>query len=272
MQCQEVRNQFADYLAGGLTEAVRGEVETHLGYCADCRLEAKELQATWMKLGSIAPEAPDSSRMRAKFDVMLEAYRQGLGHAPSSLSEGINVWIARWWPQQPLLQFGVAISLLIGGIFLGHNRPAAAPPNAEISQLRQELHDMRGMVALSLLQQQSASERLKGVSWSNQLDDPNSEILSALLDTLMHDPNVNVRLACIDALKKFGARQSVRQGVLQALSKQEFPLVQIALIDFVVEIQAKESIDTLRRLTRDTAVLEAVRKRAEWGIEQLMQG
>ena len=131
---------------------------------------------------------------------------------------------------------------------------------------------MRQMVALSLLQQQSASERLKGVSWSNQLDQPGAEVLSALLDTLMHDPNVNVRLAAIDALKKFGDRQTVRRGVLQALEEQDSPLVQIALIDLVVEIQAKESLDTLRKLTTNTALHEAVRKRAEWGIEQLSQG
>ena len=128
---------------------------------------------------------------------------------------------------------------------------------------------MRQMVALSLLQQQSASERLKGVSWSNQLDQPGAEVLSALLGTLMHDPNVNVRLASIDALKKFGETQWVRRGVLQALEEQASPLVQIALIDLVVEMQAKESVDTLRRLTKNTALHEAVRKRAEWGIERL---
>ena len=128
---------------------------------------------------------------------------------------------------------------------------------------------MRQMVALSLLQQQSASERLKGVSWSNQLDQPGAEVLSALLDTLMHDPNVNVRLASIDALKRFGATQSVRRGVLQALEEQESPLVQIALIDFMVKTNERESVETLRRLAQDPHVNETVRARAAWGLQQL---
>ena len=269
MQCKDVRNQFADYLTGTLTEPVRAEVEKHLGSCADCRREAEGLETIWMKLGSIPQQVADSGEMRAKFNVMIEAYEQGLEHAPPRLWETVNSWLARWWPQQPLLQFGLALALLAAGVFVGQNRPAIPPPNPEINQLRQELHSMRQMVALSLLQQQSASERLKGVSWSNQLDQPGAEVLSALLDTLMHDPNVNVRLASIDALKKFGETQSVRRGVLQALEEQESPLVQIALIDLVVEMQAKESVDTLRRLTKNTALHEAVRKRAEWGIERL---
>jgi hypothetical protein len=272
MQCKEVRNQFTDYLADTLAEPVRAEVEEHLGFCADCRQEVEGLEAIWMKLGSIPAERADSAEMRAKFDVMIEAYRQGLEHASPRLWDGMNAWVARWWPQQPLLQFGLALVVIVVGVFLGQSRPTIAPPSPEIGQLRQELHDMRQMVALSLLQQQSASERLRGVSWSNQLDQPGTEVLSALLDTLMHDPNVNVRLASIDALKRFGARQSVRRGVLQALEEQESPLVQIALIDLVVEIQAKESLDTLRKLTANTAVHEAVRKRAEWGIERLTQG
>jgi len=252
-----------------LTGSVRADVEKHLGSCPDCCHEAQGLEAIWMRLGSIPAETPDSAGMRAKFNVMIEAYEQGLEHAPSRFWETINSWVGRWWPQQPLLQFGLALALLAAGVFVGQNRPAIPPPNPEINQLRQELHSMRQMVALSLLQQQSASERLKGVSWSNQLDQPGAEVLSALLDTLMHDPNVNVRLASIDALKKFGETQSVRRGVLQALEEQASPLVQIALIDLVVEMQVKESVDTLRRLTKNTALHEAVRKRAEWGIERL---
>ena len=65
---------------------------------------------------------------------------------------------------------------------------------SEIAAMRSEMHDLREMVSLSLMQQQSASERLKGVSWTGQIDRPSSEVVSALLDALMHDPNVNVRL------------------------------------------------------------------------------
>jgi HEAT repeat protein len=85
----------------------------------------------------------------------------------------------------------------------------------------------------------------------------------------MHDSNVNVRLAAVDALKKFGESQIVHTGVLQALKKQDAPMVQVALIDYVVDTQDKESVGTLKELAQNSSINDAVRQRAEWGLEHL---
>ena len=144
--------------------------------------------------------------------------------------------------------------------------PAAAN---EIEELRSELHQTRQMVALSLLQQQSANDRLKGVSWSYQLQQPGREILAALLDTLMHDQNVNVRLAAVDALAQSARQPAVRQGILQALAQQDSPMVQIALIDLLVGLGEKNSVTTLRNLSANRNLDTAVRDRAEQGLVEL---
>jgi hypothetical protein len=164
------------------------------------------------------------------------------------------------------------VVLVAAGIGIGHrmSQPAAQPtPSTEIASLRGELHDLREMVTLSLMQQQSASERLKGVSWSGQIERPSSEVVSALLDALMHDPNVNVRLATIDALERLSSDDAVRRGALQAVDRQASPLVQMALIDFMVKTNERESAGTLRRLAGDPQVNEAVRTRAARGLQQL---
>src|SRR5579884_4011086 len=254
MQCNEIENVFTDYVDGTLAPPVRSEMEQHLKNCSQCSEELQALKGLWVSLGTISSAPPDSASMRARFDVMLDAYRQGLDHRPSqSWWNRVNASFARWWPQQPALQLGFAIALLAVGVAAGHQYRPVVPVNpavgsnpaqqAEFNQMRTELHDMRQMVAISLLQQQSASERLKGVSWSNQLEQPNSEVLNRLLDTLMDDPNVNVRLAVVDALRKFGESQIVHKGVLQALAKQDAPMVQVALIDYVVDTQDKESVN-----------------------------
>jgi HEAT repeat protein len=139
-------------------------------------------------------------------------------------------------------------------------RPPAA--DSQIAALRHELRDMRQMVTLSLLQQQSASERLKGVTWTQQIDQPGIEITTALLDVLMHDPNDNVRLRTIDALKQFAGLESVRHGAVEALPRQTSPLVQVALMDFVMEVTGRDAADAIRRLSSDPMVNEAVRARA----------
>ena len=56
---------------------------------------------------------------------------------------------------------------------------------------------MRQLVTLSLLQQQSAGDRLQGVNWSYRVEQPDTAVLAALLTTVNHDPNVNVRLAAV---------------------------------------------------------------------------
>jgi hypothetical protein len=172
---------------------------------------------------------------------------------------------------RPLLQAAAAAILVVVGIQVGRQTSPPAPTIAapDVTALRDEVRDLRQMVTLSLMQQQSVTERLKGVSWSSQLDQPGNEVVSALIDTLMRDANVNVRLASIDALKRFAEREVVRSAAVRALDTQTSPLVQMALIDFVVETQDREALESLRRLSHDDMANEAVRARASWGIDHL---
>lgn len=128
---------------------------------------------------------------------------------------------------------------------------------------------MRQMLTLSLLQQRSASERLKGVRWTEQLDEPDTEVVSALLDALAHDSSVNVRLGAVEALQRFGEQESVKRRVVSTLETQTSPLVQIALIDFALEAEGPASSSLLRRLSEDTALHETVRARAARGLQRV---
>lgn len=301
MRCEDIPAKSFDYLAGALGEAERREVESHLVSCSACRVEFDGLSQTWMKLGELPAMAPDSAAMRARFKTLLvesstpmpamsltdrpalkrlsdtvrefgdgdhqgiasETYQPGARFVRNTLGG----WIRRHAGIRPALQACVALLLVLVGIQVG--RQTVPPRSAEVHELSQEVGELRQMVILSLMQQQSAVERLKGVNWSNQLDRPSNDIVAALIDSLMHDPNVNVRMASIDALKRFAERENVKAATLQALSSQTSPLVQMALIDFMVETRDRGSIDEMRRLSSDHSVDQTVRSRAVWGIDQL---
>ena len=109
--------------------------------------------------------------------------------------------------------------------------------NTQMDQLRSEVTNMRQIVVLSLLQQQGASDRLKGVNWAIRYEQPDTEVLSALLYTVNHDPNINVRLSAVDALRTYSDSPVARRGMLQAISKQDSPMVQIALIDQLADLR-----------------------------------
>src|SRR5262245_11906269 len=119
MQCEEVREQFADYVIDQLREPTLSRVSQHLTACQECRNEADELKALWATLGSI-PAAEPGPELRSRFQMMLEAYNQGLVQAPGkSRWERLNSWLGDWWPQRPVLQLGLALGLLVLGIVVG---------------------------------------------------------------------------------------------------------------------------------------------------------
>jgi hypothetical protein len=274
MRCEDISAKSIDYLAGTLGEAERRELRNHLDSCPGCRTDLEGLSDTWSTLGELPAMEPNSTAMRARFNALLTASAGSTHKLERPVSDALprrgnhfTAWLRRYGGLRPALQTCAALLLVFIGIQLG--RQTVPSGSADVRELSREVGDLRQMVILSLMQQQSASERLKGVNWSNQIDRPSNDIVVALIDALMHDPNVNVRMASIDALKRFADRDTVRAATLEALNAQASPLVQMALIDFVVETRDRGAIDALRRLSRDRTVDPTVRARATWGIDHL---
>ena len=278
MNCERVKELFADYLVERLDETVRAEIDSHLTACASCREETRSLQAMWTKLASLPEEEP-SPALDARFHALLDAYRQGMKQAERDASRRVTPrdWLARLWPREPALQFALAMVLFAAGLLLGpsltpyrQNRAAGNEINDRaLAQLRDEVSGMKQLVTLSLLQQQSASDRLRGVEWSYRLAQPDEQVVSALLRALDSDPNVNVRLAAADALHQFGTDGTVRKGLLRSLAAQRSPLVQFELINLMVELKEKGSVPVLKELAQRPDLDPTVRERAEWGLQKL---
>ena len=242
----------------------RDRIERHLQECAPCAATYGDIARTLALVGNLeVPERDDRYGLE-----MWQRIRHDLPPQEQPWFMGLMAW-------HRFALAGAAAMVILAAFVAGlyWPRPGAASQEAlqatNLAEVRGELHQMREMLTLSLMQQQSATERLRGVSGSAQIDQPGNQIVGALLDTLMHDSNVNVRLACVDALRRFSRQDQVRQGTIQALNESAFPLVQIALIDYMVETKDKAAVDALRRLSEDSMANEAVRGRAVWGLQQL---
>src|SRR6202022_1868046 len=79
--------------------------------------------------------------VRPHFYQMLEAYQQGR----EERKVGRFQWLS-WWPQQPVMQFGLSAALLLVGLFTGHLWTVKDQKTAEVSQLRAEMDTMRQLV------------------------------------------------------------------------------------------------------------------------------
>ncbi|MBL8178440.1 MAG: HEAT repeat domain-containing protein [Bryobacterales bacterium] len=267
MNCDQAKERMVDRWIAGLDEAQRIELDRHIGTCPHCREEHETLLALWNGLGGLPVEEPGRA-MRAGFHRMLEAYRLGAASGQVARPSAWE-WLKDLWPRQPLVQFALAAAALVCGVLAGHLYTARGHDREQIAALNSEMRQMRQLAALSLLQQQSASDRLRGVSYSVRLQPADDEVLAALLAALNHDPNVNVRLAAFDALRQSGTRNPVRQGLREALRRQDSPLVQIALIDWAVEARDTASAAALRQLQREPELNPAVSSRLARALSQL---
>ena len=270
MNCDDVREQLPDYWTGAMDEAGRSAMQAHFLSCAACRAESETLGAIWKKLGAIPEEKP-SRALRARFEATLEAYVQGLRQAERgpSTREKLDKWLTGWWPREPVFQFGFAMAFLAIGLLVGYSLTRNSAGGDEVARLREEVAHTRQLVALSLLEEQSASERLKGVDWSYRIPQPDSQVLGALLNRVDYDQNVNVRLAALDALHSSASNEMVRRGLVQSLQRQTSPLVQIALIDLLVDIRDKDAANPLKSLAQEAGLNPEVRTRADWALGQL---
>lgn len=246
--CPTGERQLAAYLENRLAPRDRAAFSEHAASCPICQSELE----IWDQLGKLPAPTP-SAYFRQDFDAMLA--RQARTYAQP-------------WYNKPLIAWAAAAAFALGGFFAGSwvNTQRRQP---EISELRRELHNLRGMVATSLLQQQSAVERLRGVNYSVRLDNPDEDVVAALIQTLRSDSSVDVRLAATDALRKYSMRPTVRQSMAEALLLQDSPLVQLALIDTMVDLRERRAATTFTQLAARESTDPTVKSRLTKAIEEL---
>lgn len=252
MSCEEISSRLTELAV----EADRGpadgplppEVEEHLAACPTCRAEAQELGSLWRSL-ALLEAAPPEPELRERFDAVLAAYREGLAAAEApragegDRSGGWRRWLSSLLSPGrpgPVLAYGLLVLLV--GLGLGFVMARGGGPlgglgsdgRGELRALRGEVRALNEVVTLSLLEAPSATERLQGVSYGSRLERLDREVLAALVQAATRDPNVNVRLAAIEALAPVASRPRVLAPLAEALPEQESPLVQVALVDLLL--------------------------------------
>jgi anti-sigma factor RsiW len=270
MKCEQIAELLPDYLQGNLNREQTAAVEQHCQRCADCADDV----AVWKKL-SVLPTEQLSPESRARFEDMLDSYAapatgQAAGRSFADTKPASGWHSVIHWLRSPLGAAVWSAALLLIGIFLGTRiSEVSSSRSREMAAMHSELDNMRQLVVLSMLTQQSAAERLQGVSWSSREDHLDPQVQAALLHTLRFDGSVDVRLAALEALSRHAAQPQIRKSVLDALGEQQSPLVQVALIDLLAEWRDPDATQRLRNFEQTPNLNSAVRQRAEWAVSKL---
>jgi len=274
MSCDWVREQIPECLAGTLDKAARAVVIEHIETCSNCRNELGELGVVWRGLeNQNLPEA--DPRMRARFQEMVDVYQEAFQAGQRAAGQAAAAPRRGWWILHPAWRAAGAFALLVAGLVCGrfldrrYFDSSATTSNAEVAALRGQLEGLRQLVALSLLNESSASSRLRGVHYSVQISQPDAQVLQSLLRAVTHDSNVDVRLDAVDALEKYADEPSVRRALVDAIAVQDSPLVQIALIDLLGKIHAADAVPNLRKLADDAQADETARQHAALALEKI---
>jgi hypothetical protein len=270
MNCQHLRESIADYLTKQLSDGTLRRFEAHVMDCEHCRAELEQMESTWVKLGKLDDVEP-GPELRSRFYAMLEKEKRQLQRAErGSLLKRWENWINSWWPRRPVLQMAMAAIILVIGMAAGFGLKTEPGGNGDLVQLRDEVEQMRQMMSLSLLNQSASSERLRGLNLSTSVEKPSEALLTSLTNTLESDPNVNVRLAAVDALGTFYNEPGVLDVIAQALTQETSPMVQIALIDLLIIVQEKQALEALKNFIQLRNVDPTVKEHAQDRISVVM--
>jgi hypothetical protein len=171
------------------------------------------------------------------------------------------------WPElMPKLAFA-SVALMVGlaiGYFV---RPQQK--SDDIAALGDEVRDLKEMMMLSLIEKESATERLKAVSLTEEMDGASAKVTQALIRTLNEDSNVNVRLAALEALKPYVKESAVREQIILSIANQKSPMVQIAMAELMVQIQEKSSVKELEKIMKSERTPAEVKKKLKESIQVL---
>jgi len=187
-------------------------------------------------------------------------------NAKSWFAELINIEFLK-----PAL-YGAAMMLV--GISIGHYYTGGQIDitNTENNLVTSEYSTkMQELAVVSMLQLPSVSKRLQAVSLvENSNNDVDNVIITALFNTLNNDSNLNVRLAVLDTLVQFSNTANVRLRLVNSITFQDSPMVQLAIADLMLDLQETKAIKPLKKLLDNKDLIEPVRKKIIYAVNELI--
>ncbi len=228
-----------DYFDDLLTKEQRQAFELHLANSASFAKEVEEYKQLFEAILKEQELVP-SKDLESNFLNMLEEEKADQAKKVA-ISSQRNDWI------KPLMKIAAGIAVLISMFFLGRYSQSEVSKN-RLQIVENETAEIKQMVVLAMMENQSANKRIQGVQFIEELSEPDSAIIEALADRLRFDENTNVRMAALEALSNFQSSETVKKVFLETLKTDKNPSIQIALIQNLVKMREKKAIEPMKKL------------------------
>jgi hypothetical protein len=221
--------------------------------------QLRSLERLDNQLTAVEPPAT-SLALDDKFYAMLGKQKKKVESSSFSFSMPSWNWLA------PRLAFSMVLVIagFAGGyLFNSGNR-------TDVKILTDEVASLKETMMLSLLEKESATDRLKAVNLTSDMDHVSVKVTDALFKTLNSDPSVNVRLAALEAIAPYSKIGKVREGLVRSIAQQDSPLIQVALADLMVQMQEKKSVTEFDKILKSDKTPADVKKKIKESINVLI--
>jgi hypothetical protein len=268
MNCNEVEAIMVDYLDRAVDAETGAAMRAHLINCEQCRKEVDQMREMLLTMADQEMRQPGHG-LRDNFQVMLQSElnmetaddllrRPMEGKEEKAGVKGRIAWMT-----------AAACILLFGGIWIGSMLGSRKTPDVssympnKLDTMQREIKEMKEAMLYSLIDNESASQRIKAVGYVEEMSNPDQHVLQVLVNTLNHDKNVNVRLAALYSLASFADSRQVRDSLVTSLPKQTEPLIQVMLINLLAEKKDNRAIAPIRDIISNKNTLPAVKDAAQ---------
>ena len=254
MNCNDWKELIPAYIQGELDEKKKSDLKTHLKSCESCHLileQTKELIEVMDNTAEVVPPPELKDHLlEALIEEKLKTVKSEFGFS--------------------LYKIAAAVALLIVGFGAGKLANSGNDQSEELAVLQNDIQSMKQLMMVSMLKEESASERIRAVASVEEFIEPSSEVIETLLATMNSDRSPNVRLAAIKALENFSSREEVKLALIKSFEFQDDPVIQICLINIMVDMEEKRAAKKFQELLDNETTQKIVKNQAEIGIQLLI--
>jgi hypothetical protein len=261
MNCTNIENTLVDYIDGILSEKEVKIIDQHIKSCISCKNALEETKQLFNAFAN-EPIAQPTTNLKKSFEEML-------ANEKDKQPKVIALQPSKKNSYKSMLQIAASVAILFTGYLIGGYQESQNS-QIEIATYQTEQKQLKENMLLAMIDNSSPSTRIKAVNYTEELTTPDTKILEALIDRMQNDSNSNVRLSAAEALSKFTDSELVKTSLINTLTTEKNPSIQIEVIQILVQIQEKRALDPMKKLLEQPDAPDYLKTQVNIGISKLI--
>lgn len=245
MNIEQFEQQALNLLKGLLNSAEEQEFKTWLNQDAEKSKHFNELKTIWNATKEDAIETPEESLKKGFYNML--AMHQLENTKPKSLLQRAEIFLDDLIQYKRLGQLTIALIIALTSGFIGYQFNLNNFEKKSQNYV-QEVEDLNMKLANVQLKSSSTSDRIQAINALGYFSLKEEVIVEKLINKLLYDDNLHVRMAAGKSLLAFNTNAEVMPAIIKAIRAEKELLVQATLIDILITLDKNIAIKEIYRI------------------------